>query len=1031
MTTSSTGGYLVEDLPGGSYTVTVTNLPTGMTPTYDRDGTHDGTWNGALGEADAKRDVDFGYAGTGSIGDLVWMDFNGDGVQDADEPGIESAEVTVVFAGLDGDFSTPADNVTYVTTTNAAGSYLVDRLFPGDYTVTVTDMPISDVGPTFDRDSTSGGAADGTTSLTLANGEDIRDADFGYNGDGTIGDTVWFDRNRDGVQDPDEPGIAGVVVELVWPGPDGVAGTPDDVTFYDTTDEFGVYGFVGLNEGVYSVTVDVLSLPAGMDNTFDEDLDLDDHVEVTLSSGEVHSSADFGYGGSGSLGDFVWWDLDGDGVQDGGEPGIPGVDVEVVWSGVDGLLGTPDDVVYLVETDAAGGYLVEDLPDGPYRVTVVGSLPGSATNTSDLDGGGDSTADLALAGGVANLDVDFGYVGDNSIGDFVWYDANGDGVQDLGEPPISGVDVTLTWAGVDGVFDTADDVVLPPVVTDANGAYGFPALPDGDYRVAVTGGLPVGVAPTFDEDSGTTSPDEVTVVAGLSGGTFHDTADFGYNGDGTIGDTIFWDLDGNGVQDDGEPGFPNVDVTVTWAGADGTLGTADDYVTTTTTDSDGMYVVDNLAGGLHQVEVEIADLPADVVQTADPDGAADSTSQVNLPASASDLDQDFGYRGASSIGDTVWFDVDGDAVQDPGEPGIEGVKVVVTWLGPDQMPGGGDDAAITTTTDADGHYDAPGLVEGTYTVEMLEETLPPGGVANSDVDGGDPAASDVTLDVSETRDDVDYGVVGSASLSGTVWHDHNADGIIDAGEAGIPNAVVHVTWHGPDGPVVFDVTTDATGAWSLENLPAGDYTAEVDMATVPADFVATTPESVDVTLPPFGSETVDHGVVGPATIGSIVWVDTNGNGVVDGGESGIEGVLVELTDADGTVIATEATTSTGAYEFTDLVPGTYTVRLVDGTISSDLRQTYSKTGVLDLTATETVGEGQSTLDVNFGFQEQTLPVTGADLARLLLIALLLITGRDRAPVDHADSERRLDVPGHQVGDTRLIGGPPMELCLRS
>ena len=36
--------------------------------------------------------------------------------------------------------------------------------------------------------------------------------------------------------------------------------------------------------------------------------------------------------------------------------------------------------------------------------------------------------------------------------------------------------------------------------------------------------------------------------------------------------------------------------------------------------------------------------------------------------------------------------------------------------------------------------------------------------------------------------------------------------------------------------------------------------------------------------------------------------------------------------------------------------------------------------------------GQATLDVNFGFQEQTLPVTGADLVRLLLIALLLIAG---------------------------------------
>jgi hypothetical protein len=249
----------------------------------------------------------------------------------------------------------------------------------------------------------------------------------------------------------------------------------------------------------------------------------------------------------------------------------------------------------------------------------------------------------------------------------------------------------------------------------------------------------------------------------------------------------------------------------------------------------------------------------------------------------------------------------------------------------------------------------------------------------------------VTLGIAEIRGDVDYGVIGSAALSGTVWHDHDADGIIDVGEPGIPNAVVQVTWQGPGGPITFDVTTDLSGAWSLVNLPPGEYTVVIDMTTVPSDFVATTPERVNVTLPPLGDERVDHGVVGSATIGSTVWIDTNGNGLVDQGEQGIEGVLVELIDTTGAVIRTTATTSDGAYEFEDLIPGTYTVRLVQGTIPSSLAQTYSKTPVLDLTTTQPVAEGQAILDVNFGFQEQTLPVTGADLARLGIIAILLIS----------------------------------------
>jgi len=769
-----------------------------------------------------------------------------------------------------------------------------------------------------------------------------------------------------------------------------VLGTPDDVVFTETTDASGGYLFDGLNSGDYSVEVDASTLPAGMDNTFDEDLDLDGQTGVVLGSGDSHLTADFGYGGSGSIGDFVWWDLNGDGVQDAGEPGIPGVDVEVVWAGADGVLGTPDDVTYLDTTDADGLYLVEDLPDGDYRVTVLGSLPSSAVNTFDFDGGGDSTADAVLAGGVANLGLDFGYVGDNAIGDYVWYDANGDGVQDSAEPALSGVELTLTWAGVDGVFGTTDDVVLPALATDSAGAYSFPGLPDGDYRVDVTGGVPIGMAPTFDEDSGIVSPDQTTTVTGLAGGTNHDTADFGYNGTGTIGDTIFWDVDGDGAQGPDEPGFPNVDVSVTWAGVDGIVGTADDYTVVAATDAAGRYVAEHLPGGLHMVVVDTSGLPVDVVQTADPDGALDDSSQVDLPAGGIDLDQDFGYRGASSIGDTVWFDVDGDMTQDPGEPGVSGVGITVTWLGADGAPGGGDDVVIQTATDAGGHYTVPGLVGGDYTVVMDTSTLPTGAVADSDLDGGDPAVTAVALGAADDRTDVDYGIVGSASLSGRVWHDTNADGVKDPGEQGLPLATVRVTWSGPDGPITFVVTTDANGDWSLENLPAGEYSTVIDMTTIPPDYVATTPETVNVTLPPLGHETVEHGVVGSAALGSTVWIDTNGNGVLDPGEAGVDGVLVELVDPAGVVIAATATANGGKYRFGDLVPGTYTVLLVPGTIPSNLEQTYSKTGVLNLATTQSIGEGESVVDVNFGFQERSLPVTGADLGRLLLLGILLM-----------------------------------------
>ena len=39
----------------------------------------------------------------------------------------------------------------------------------------------------------------------------------------------------------------------------------------------------------------------------------------------------------------------------------------------------------------------------------------------------------------------------------------------------------------------------------------------------------------------------------------------------------------------------------------------------------------------------------------------------------------------------MWYDVNGDGVQDNGEPGIHSATVTVTWLGPDGLAGGGDD----------------------------------------------------------------------------------------------------------------------------------------------------------------------------------------------------------------------------------------------------------------------------------------------------------------------------------------------------
>ena len=72
----------------------------------------------------------------------------------------------------------------------------------------------------------------------------------------------------------------------------------------------------------------------------------------------------------GSLGDLVWYDLNGNGVYNPGEPGLPNVDMTAVWAGPDGNFGTGDDVTLTTTTNAAGIYYFNALPPGNYRVTV-------------------------------------------------------------------------------------------------------------------------------------------------------------------------------------------------------------------------------------------------------------------------------------------------------------------------------------------------------------------------------------------------------------------------------------------------------------------------------------------------------------------------------------------------------------------------------------------------------------------------------------------------------------------------------------
>ncbi|MVM37021.1 hypothetical protein GO730_04030 [Spirosoma sp. HMF3257] len=410
-----------------------------------------------------------------------------------------------------------------------------------------------------------------STSFTLAPGTTNNDIDLGLKPLGaTIGDFVWSDTNGNGVQDSGEPGIAGVTVQLVDP----VSGTVVSTT---VTDSGGKYVFSNVPSGSYIIKV---TAPAGTTFTTPLTGSTGTDSNITSSTGSVGSTSPFsvtagqqeltvdaGLKPLGAIiGDFVWNDTNGNGVQDSGEPGIPNVVVTLYVNGVVSQTTTTDPTGHYSFTGVTGGtsntYTVGITPPVGFTATLP-NQGGDPTKDSDLNPSTGQSTSFTLAPGTTNNDIDLGLkpLG-ATIGDFVWSDTNGNGVQDSGEPGIAGVTVQLV--------DPVSGTVVSTTVTDSGGKYVFSNVPSGSYIIKVT--APAGTTFTTPLTGSTGTDSNITSSTGSVGSTspFSVTAgqqeltvDAGLKPLGAIiGDFVWNDTNGNGVQDSGEPGIPNVVVTL-------------------------------------------------------------------------------------------------------------------------------------------------------------------------------------------------------------------------------------------------------------------------------------------------------------------------------------------------------------------------------------------------------------------------------------------------------------------------------------
>ena len=168
-------------------------------------------------------------------------------------------------------------------------------------------------------------------------------------------------------------------------------------------------------------------------------------------------------------------------------------------------------------------------------------------------------------------------------------------------------------------------------------------------------------------------------------------------------------------------------------------------------------------------------------------------------------------------------------------------------------------------------------------------------------------------------------------------HPH-ADGQQDVGEPGAGGVLVELL--DSSSVVVATVNTDGNGEYLFTQLPGGDYTVRVDPSGLPAGTVQTA--DPDGTLDDMTAQTVvlgdaitglDFGYQPPATVTGVVFVDDNGNAVLDGAELPLPGVTVVVTDVGGVPVSV-VTDGAGAYSAA-VLPGIVTIDVVDATVSPD------------------------------------------------------------------------------------------------
>jgi Ca2+-binding RTX toxin-like protein len=645
-----------------------------------------------------------------------------------------------------------------------------------------------------------------------------------------------------------------------------------------------------------------------------------------------------------SISGNIFLDQNADGSIGSGDTFLSGVTVTL-------LVLQPTTGLYIPTADttttaANGSYTFTGLAAGTYRVDVIAptgttfSPAGSSSTLTNATIGtnGLSTSPIVLGSNTIVTNQDAGVYKAASFSGTVFVDNNNDGLEDNADTGLAGVTVQLL---------NGSGSVVSTTTTSTNGTYTFSNLVPGTYSahvVAPSGSSysVLGSDATPQPTGGTATPASPNLITNGQFSTVGTSTFFsGWTesantvatpwGSGTGGGPELYNYTTNLA----EYGTPSSFSTDPFAGSP-TADNVNPYYTTPSTDA--AFFVDDDA-------IETLSQSINVV--------AGTTYEVGF-----DLNETLpGLANAGFFSLTA--SINGVAIVTAG-------STAGTILTPGTWTHFADLYTATTTGSVtlSFTYEAgvPGsnlfskdvLVDDVYVVAGQYTTnLTP----TSEVNPTTGTTTPVTLSSGQSVGNESAGIVFQpATITGTVFADSNDDGAKESTEAGVPGVTVNLS--SSTGAIIATTTTNAAGTYTFANQAAGTYTVQVVSPSGDTfSTVGTSSTLLDSTVSSTGAQTVtvahgatatvNAGVFGPGTVSGVVFTDINGDGSENGSDTGLSGQTVKLLASNGTtVVATTTTNSLGAYSFTGVAPGSYTVSVTKAT-----GDTFSTAGTANVTTT--------------------------------------------------------------------------------